>query len=272
MDSDLQHDETALRAMLEQMRRSDVDLVVGSRYMVGGSTGEWAKHRVWASKLATKLATHLTKTPMTDPMSGFFMVRPEAFRRSLDKLSIVGFKILLDVAASAPQPLKIVEVPYTFRPRQHGESKLDTLVLWEYVQLLLDKTFGHLIPIRFISFVLVGGSGVFVHFTILTAAFKALSLSFGTSQAVATFVATSSNFFLNNMLTYRDQRLKGRRLFIGWVTFNLVCATGAVANVGVARWLFEHNNYWALSALAGIALTTVWNFAMSAFLTWRKRS
>jgi dolichol-phosphate mannosyltransferase len=271
MDSDLQHDEAALRPMLEQMKQTDADLVVGSRYMSGGSTGQWSKHRVWASKFATKLATQLTKTPMTDPMSGFFMVRPEAFRRSLNNLSMVGFKILLDVAASAPQPLKIVEIPYTFRPRQHGESKLDTLVLWEYVQLLLDKTFGHFIPIRFLSFALVGGSGVFVHFAVLTTAFKAAALPFSTSQALATFVATSSNFFLNNMLTYRDQRLKGRRLFIGWLTFNLVCLTGALANVGVARWLFEHHNYWALSALAGIAVTTVWNFAMSAFLTWRKR-
>jgi dolichol-phosphate mannosyltransferase len=271
MDSDLQHDETVLRAMLDRMRHGDVDLVVGSRYMAGGSTGDWAKHRLWASRLATRLATKLTKTPMTDPMSGFFMIRPEAFRKSLSNLSMVGFKILLDVAASAPQALRIVEVPYTFRPRQHGESKLDTLVLWEYVQLLLDKMFGHLIPIRFLSFALVGGSGLVVHFAVLTTAYKLAAFSFSTSQALATLVATSSNFFLNNMLTYRDQRLVGRRLFVGWLTFNLVCATGALANVGVARWLFQHHNYWALSALAGIAVTTVWNFAMSAFLTWRKR-
>lgn len=271
MDSDLQHDETALLPMLQQLKEGHADLVVGSRYMTGGSTGEWARHRVWASKLATTLATQLTKTPMTDPMSGFFMVRPEAFRRSLNNLSMVGFKILLDVAASAPEPLKIVEVPYTFRPRQHGESKLDTLVLWEYVQLLLDKTFGHLIPIRFLSFALVGGTGVFVHFAVLTTAFKFAGLSFSGSQALATFVATSTNFFLNNMLTYRDQRLRGSRLLVGWLTFNLVCLTGTLANVGVARWLFEHHNYWALSALAGIAVTTVWNFAMSAFLTWRRR-
>ena len=271
MDSDLQHDEAALGAMLERARQGDVDLVVASRYMAGGSTGEWSRGRVRASQFATKLATRLTKTPMSDPMSGFFLMRREAFLRSLPGLSSVGFKILLDIAASAPETLRIAEVPYTFRSRQHGESKLDSLVLWEYVQLLLDKMFGHLIPVRFLSFVLVGGFGLVVHFAVLSLLFEAFAVRFGVSQGAATLVATSNNFFLNNLLTYRDQRLKGRKLFIGWVTFNLVCATGALANVGVARWMFQHHNYWVISALAGIAVTTVWNYAMSAIFTWRRR-
>jgi dolichol-phosphate mannosyltransferase len=165
----------------------------------------------------------------------------------------------------------VAEVPYTFRTRQHGESKLDSLVLWEYLQLLLDKMFGHLVPVRFLSFVLVGGTGIIVHFAVLTLLFAALGADFAVAQGAATFVATSNNFFLNNMLTYRDQRLKGRRLFFGWVTFNLVCLTGALANVGVARYLFVHHNYWAISALAGIAVTTVWNYAMSSIFTWKRK-
>lgn len=271
MDSDLQHDESVLGRMFQRIAQDDVDVVIGSRYTEGGSVGEWSKHRVWASKFATKLADRLTRTNMTDPMSGFFMMRQDVFRASLANLSSVGFKILLDIAASAPKPLRVAEIPYTFRTRQHGESKLDSLVLWEYLQLLLDKMFGHIIPVRFLSFAMVGGFGVVVHFAVLTLLFAGLGLHFGMSQGVATFVATSNNFFLNNMLTYRDQRLKGRRLFIGWVTFNLVCATGALANVGVARWLFQHHNYWAISALAGIAVTTVWNYAMSSIFTWKKR-
>ncbi|MBO9574182.1 MAG: glycosyltransferase family 2 protein [Sphingobium sp.] len=272
MDADLQHDEAILKDMFERISAGDVDLVVGSRYVEGGSMGEWSKSRQRMSQFATALALKLTKTPISDPMSGFMMMRRDAFMRSLPHLSTIGFKILLDVAASAPTPLRVAEVPYTFRTRQFGESKLDSMVLWEYVQLLLDKMVGHLIPVRFLSFAMVGGFGVVVHFTVLTLLFKALHQSFSTAQTAATVVAITSNFLLNNMFTYRDQRLKGWSLLRGWVTFNLVCAFGAAANVGVADWLFERNStYWALSALAGIMVSVVWNYVMSAFFTWKKK-
>jgi dolichol-phosphate mannosyltransferase len=271
MDADLQHDETILKAMFERIGQGDVDLVVGSRYVEGGGMGEWSENRIRMSQFATKLALRLTQTPISDPMSGFMMMRRDAFMRSLPHLSTVGFKILLDIAASAPTPLRVAEVPYTFRTRQHGESKLDSLVLWEYVQLLLDKMIGHLIPVRFLSFAMVGGLGVFVHFAVLTFVLKGLGQPFGVSQAAATLVAISSNFFLNNMFTYRDQRLKGWGLLRGWITFNLVCAFGAAANVGVADWLFINKTYWAISALAGITVSVVWNYAMSAFFTWKKK-
>jgi len=271
MDADLQHDETILKAMFERISQGDVDLVVGSRYVEGGGMGEWSENRIKMSQFATKLALRLTQTPISDPMSGFMMMRRDAFMRSLPHLSTVGFKILLDIAASAPTPLRVAEVPYTFRTRQFGESKLDSLVLWEYVQLLLDKMVGHLIPVRFLSFAMVGGLGVFVHYAVLTFVLKGLDQSFGFSQGVATLVAITSNFFLNNMFTYRDQRLTGWALARGWVSFNLVCAFGAAANVGVADWLFLNKTYWALSALAGIMVSVVWNYVMSAFFTWRKK-
>lgn len=271
MDSDLQHDEAILGAMFRRIGQGDVDLVIGSRYVAGGSTGDWSRHRLWASQVATWLASRLTRVRIDDPMSGFFMVRRETFLQALPNLSSVGFKILLDLAASTPTPVRTVEIPFTFRNRQHGTSKLDSLVLWEYVQLLLDKTFGRVVPARFLSFALVGGTGVAVHFAVLSLLFAGFGDQFAFAQAVATFVATSSNFFLNNKLTYRDQRLKGRRLFLGWVTFNIVCLTGALANVGIAQYLFSHQEGWGVSALAGIAVTTVWNYAMSSIFTWKSR-
>lgn len=271
MDADMQHDEAILGTMLDQIRRGDRDLIVGSRYSAGGGMGDWGEGRQRLSRLATRLAHRITRTDISDPMSGFFMITRAAFLRSLPALSSVGFKILLDIAASAPSPLRIAEVPYTFRPRQHGDSKLDSLVLWEYAQLLMDKAIGRYIPVRFLSFALVGGFGVLIHFAILTALFEGIGVSFGRAQSYATVVAISTNFFLNNILTYRDQRLRGRQLFYGWLTFNLVCATGAAANVGVADWLFERHNYWVVSALAGIAVSVVWNYAMSSLFTWRKR-
>ena len=273
MDADLQHDETILKTMYERITRDDVDLVVGSRYVEGGGMGEWNATRQKMSQFATKLALHLTKTPISDPMSGFMMMRRDAFMRSLPHLSTIGFKILLDVAASAPVPLRVAEVPYTFRTRQFGESKLDSLVLWEYVQLLLDKTVGHIVPVRFFNFALVGGFGVVVHFSILTTLYKLVHTGFGPAQTTATLVAITSNFLLNNMFTYRDRRLKGWSLLRGWISFNLVCAFGAAANVGVADWLFNpHVRFsWVFSALAGICVSVVWNYAMSAFFTWQRK-
>ncbi|BAK64744.1 putative glycosyltransferase [Sphingobium sp. SYK-6] len=271
MDGDLQHDESALRPMFDRIGKGDVDLVVGSRHVAGGSDADWNEKRRRMSRFATRLALRLTRVPISDPMSGFLMIRREAFMGSLPRLSNVGFKILLDILASAPVPLRVAEIPYVFRDRRHGESKLDTLVLWEYAQLLLDKAFGRVIPVRFVSFAMVGGLGVLVHFAVLTAAFKGFGLPFALAQAVATAVAISSNFLLNNIFTYHDQRLRGWGLLRGWISFNLVCAFGAAANVGVADWLFTHRSWWALSALAGIMVSVVWNYVMSAFFTWRRR-
>ena len=280
MDADMQHDEAILGAMLARLKRGDVDLVVGSRYAAGGGMGEWSAGRQRMSRLATAVAHRLTRTDISDPMSGFFMLTRDAFLRSLPGLSSVGFKVLLDIAASAPEPLRVADVPYTFRTRQLGESKLDALVLWEYLQLLMDKMVGHLVPVRFLSFAMVGGFGVVVHFLVLSIVLASLrhaypesppATLFGISQGTATLVATSNNFFLNNLLTYRDQRLKGARLFWGWLSFNLVCGVGFAANVGIARWLYAHHEYLVVSALAGIAVTTVWNYAMSSVFTWRKR-
>ncbi len=223
------------------------------------------------SRLATAMANRLTRTSISDPMSGFMMMTREAFLRSLPRLSSIGFKILLDIAASAPVPLRVAEVPYTFRTRQFGQSKLDSLVLWEYLQLLLDKIFGRFIPIRLLSFAIVGGFGVFVHFLVLTALYVGAGASFAASQTAATVVAISNNFFLNNLLTYHDQRLRGRALIWGWISFNMVSAVGAAANVGVADWLFERRSYWVFSALAGIGVSVVWNYTMSAIFTWRRR-
>ncbi|MFS0771535.1 glycosyltransferase [Sphingomonas sp. 1P08PE] len=271
IDADLQHDERLLPVMLRMLRADQADLVVGSRYAEGASMGEWSRGRIAASRLATRLATSLTRTPIGDPMSGFFMLTRAAFERSLPRLSSVGFKILLDIAASAPAALRIAEVPYTFRTRQHGESKLDTLVLWEYAQLILDKAFGRIVPVRFIAFALVGGVGLLVHFIVLSMCYLALGFGFVPAQSIATLVAITNNFVLNNLLTYRDQRLRGLALLRGWLTFNIVCGVGAAANVGIADWLFERQTFWVFSAIAGVLVGVVWNYAMSSLFTWRRR-
>jgi dolichol-phosphate mannosyltransferase len=271
MDADRQHDERVLFRMFKLLASTDADIVVGSRYVEGGGVSDWNRGRVAMSRFATYFTNWITGTTLSDPMSGFFMMRRDAFLVSLPKLSSIGFKILLDISASSDRVLKIVDVPYQFQSRQHGESKLDSMVLWEFFLLLLDKSIGRYIPVRFISFALIGGSGVFVHMGILTLLFKFFNASFIVAQAAATFTAITTNFLLNNVLTYRDQRLNGVRRFLGWISFNLICAIGAVANVGIASWMFASNSMWLVDGLAGVAVGVVWNYAMSSIFTWNKK-
>ncbi len=187
---------------------------------------------------------------------------------ALHHVSGVGFKILLDLVASSPRPLQIRELPYEFRERQAGESKLDLLIAWQFLMMLWDKRLGHIIPTRFVSFSLIGTLGVLVHFVILGLLFRAAGADFILSQAAAAVGAMTGNFLLNNLLTYRDQRLHGRHMLRGWLTFTLACSVGAVANVGIAAALFRGDVGWILSALTGVVVGAVWNYAVTSFYTW----
>jgi len=269
MDADLQHDERLLPRMLETLKREPYDLVVGSRYVAGGGLGQWDKGRAQMSGLATRLSRIVCKAEIADPMSGFFMMRRGVFEDAMRHLSGHGFKILLDLLASSPRPVRFKELPYEFRQRRHGESKLDTLVAWEFGMLLADKLVGHLVPVRFALFAFIGLLGLGVHLLVLRTALGVPTLSFAAAQGVATMVAMTSNFFLNNLFTYRDQRLRGWRLVRGLVSFYLICSVGAVGNVGIAAYVFAVDNVWWLAGIAGAIVGSVWNYAVSAVFTWR---
>ena len=271
IDGDLQHDETLLPAMLERLRGGDYDIVVGSRYVDGGGTGDWDARRAQLSRLSTVLAKKTLRVVLSDPMSGFFALRRDVFHGLVRDLSGVGFKILLDIFATSPTPLRFCELPYEFRNRQAGESKVDGNVALDFLTLLLQKRFGRFIPSRFVYFSLVGGTGVFVHLAVFLAAFKGAGLPFWAAQATATAVAMVANFTLNNLITYRDQRLHGVAWLRGLLMFSLVCSIGAMANVGVASYIFGGGIGWFPSALAGIVVGTVWNYATTAFYVWRPK-
>jgi dolichol-phosphate mannosyltransferase len=270
MDADCQHDERILPRMLEALREGDADIVVGSRYTGGGGIGTWNASRAKMSRFATWLSRAVIKEDLSDPMSGFFALRRQILESSVRDLSSIGFKILLDVVASTPKPLRLKEIPYEFRNRHSGQSKLDSQAMWGYIMLLADKLFGHIVPVRFVAFGLVGAVGVLVHFTILATLFQVMALSFRSSQAAATIAAMIGNFALNNALTYRDMRLQGWQWLKGLFSFGLSCSLGALANVGIASYLFKRDSPWALAALAGIVVGAVWNYAVTAFYTWSK--
>jgi dolichol-phosphate mannosyltransferase len=272
IDADMQHDERLLPKMLGELQSGTSDIVVGSRYVAGGGFGGWDQSRKSISQFATKLARLVVKSDLTDPMSGFFMLTRKAFMAASAQLSGQGYKILLDIFASSPNPLRLKELPYEFRTRQHGESKLDSMVVIEYLMLLLDKLVGHIVPVRFIMFMAVGGLGVFVHFSVLTPLKLGTSLPFVFAQSMATFIAMTFNYFVNNILTYRDRRLKGLWGNIrGLITFYAVCSIGAIANVGIANFAFkQHYVGWVVAGLAGTIVGAGFNYAATSVFTWRK--
>jgi dolichol-phosphate mannosyltransferase len=273
MDADLQHDETQIPLMLSELRRGDTDVVVASRYMAGGSN-DMAAGRMKLSRWATSLSRMVCEQQISDPMSGFFVIRRGVLDCTVRRLSAVGFKILLDIIASSPRPLTIKEIPFNFRGRFSGESKLDSMVAWEFGMLLADKLVGNYIPPRFVAFAIVGVAGVAVHFLVLASTLR-LALPFAAAQASATLVAMLFNFSVNNILTYRDRRLHGWRWLRGLLSFVLACAVGALANVGIASYLYRNHSSWIVAGLAGIGVSAVWNYAMTRSLTWgsaRERS
>ncbi len=273
MDADLQHDETLLPPMLQEMRDGGCDVVVGSRYVTaaGASADGLSRTRLRGSRLATLLARRMLRVDITDPMSGFFMLRRDTVEQFAERLSTQGFKILADILASAEGGLRVRELPYGFRTRLHGESKLDNQVALDFLGLLVTKLTGNALPVRFVSFMMVGAVGVLVHLATLKLGLAALDLAFPAAQTLATVVAMTSNFFLNNFATYRDQRLHGPAMLRGLLMFYAICAIGALSNIGVASWLYANEPVWWLAGLLGSLVGAVWNYSISSVLVWRQR-
>ena len=271
IDADLQHDEAQLAKMVALLRDGSAELVVGSRYIDGGSADSFNKQRAGASALATEVARRVLRVEIKDPMSGFFMIRRDRFEQLAPQLSTQGFKILLDIVATAQGTLRTVEIPYTFGSRQHGESKLDSMVALDFLGLVLAKLTHDIISLRFLLFGMVGSIGLVVHLTTLFVAFDWFAMPFPESQVAGALVAMTSNFILNNFLTYRDQRLKGFAILRGLLLFYLVCSVGLLANVGVAFSVYDQEPIWWLAGAAGALMGVVWNYAMSGLFVWRKR-
>lgn len=269
MDGDLQHDESIIPRMLDRLRTDDLDVVVATRYAESGSTGTLAPGRARLSRFATRISRALTRVPVSDPMSGFFLFRRAWFEHVMRRLSGRGFKILLDMLLSSQAPPRYAEVAYTMRARAHGASKLSMGVIWDFFMLLAHKLLGRMIPARFISFAAVGLSGLAVHMGVLWLVHRLLGVVFVLAQAAATVVAMTGNFALNNLLTYRDRRLHGLQALRGLFSFYVACSLGALINVALAGWAAGSGSPWWLAGLLGVLAGAVWNYASTAVFTWR---
>jgi dolichol-phosphate mannosyltransferase len=270
IDADLQHDERILPTMLAKLKTENLDLVVATRNAEKGGMGDFSPRRVRLSQLGRRLSRLITKTHLSDPMSGFFVLNRMFLERTVRSASGLGFKILVDLVSSAPQPVRLAEVPYTFRKRLHGSSKLDILVTVEYLQLILDKTVGDLIPPRFLTFSMVGVAGFLMFEGLQYLLLSVFALRFLTAQTIATSIVMTANFFLNNSLTYRDRRLSGSRLALGLLTFYAACSVGVLVNVRLALFAKDAGLPWYVAGPAGLAVGAIWNYCVTSITTWRQ--
>ncbi len=270
MDADLQHDAGILPQMLKKLKSDSLDIVVGSRNGAGGSMGSLSWHRVLLSNFGRRLSNSILRTQLNDPMSGFFVMTRDYLEEVVHSTTGIGFKILLDLVASARRPLKIAEIPYTFRERLYGHSKLDFAVGLEYLQLLIDKKVGRIVPVRFLIFSIVGFVGVLLSTVILSVLVSIFNIGFLKALAITTLITMTGNFFLNNVTTYRDRRLKGSRIFNGLVKFYAACSLGALINFRIAESAQELGLAWYLAGACGLAVGAVWNYGITSFFTWSR--
>ena len=270
MDADHQHDPALLPKMLAVLEAGEADIAVASRFAEGASTQNWANpEREKLSGFANAIARRLTGVELSDPMSGYFMLPTSTARALVPRLSGIGFKILLDLLATSNVPMRVREFPLDFAARREGTSKLDRAILFDFLAGLYDKTLGRVIPTRFALFGTVGAAGVLVHMAVLASLLFVFEEGFTLAQGIAVLSAMSFNFWLNNWLTYRDKRLVGwGETLRGWAGFCATCAVGGFANVAVATLLEGRGVYWALAALCGILIGSVWNYALSSRFVW----
>jgi len=270
IDADLQHDENLLPAMLALLSAGEADVVIGSRYLdAAGLEQGLSPLRKLGSRIAAALARRVLGVAVSDPVSGFFMMRRELIDQVAGKLAPAGFKILFDILASQASPPRVAELPYAFRPRAAGQSKLGARVTLEYLGLVTAKLSGDLISPRLVYFALTGLSGVAVQMAVLALLQGAVFASrFTLTLGVAALCAMTSNFLVNNLVTYKDRRLKGWRLLSGYLRFCLLCSVGLAGNVAVGSVLHAHGAPWPLAGLAGAGCGAVWNYVSTFLGVW----
>jgi dolichol-phosphate mannosyltransferase len=272
MDADLQHPPEILLQLFQEMNRG-ADLAVASRHVEGGGVSEWSGVRRLLSRGAQVLGLMILPevlSRLSDPMSGYFMVRRSAVAGR--RLSPLGYKILIEVAARGRTPW-LAEVGYVFRERQSGESKVTWRQYAEYLRHLLRLRLSR--SSRFLRFAVVGAGGVAVDMAALFILSDPQMLGWGLtrSKLLAAELAIVHNFLWNDFWTFGDvaRRQPGnRRRLKRLVKFNLICGAGLVLNVLLLNFFFNglgFNRY--LANLLAIALVTVWNFWLNLKLSWR---
>ena len=270
MDADLQHDENVIPKFIDAFQNG-VALVAGSRKVDGGGIEDWSVLRQFVSWVATRLALFVLPLKMSDPMSGFFGITRELHERVTPLVNPKGFKILLEYLARIKTEA-VIEVGYTFRGRQHGQSKLSNDVIFDYLEALWNLSkFSHIISWQFLNYAFVGSIGLTVNVLVLWLLGRLSLVTQFYAVMIAVEASIISNFFLNNEITFRKKRFSGfYKTFRALLTFNAICATGAFINHSIAMNMnqAQYANLYFSTGL-GYIVATIWNYLVNVHFCWK---
>ncbi len=271
MDADLQHPPELLTEMLRNLYERHADLVLASRYAAGGALGAWGKTRRFCSRAATWLASLMlpgTLAGITDPMSGFFLVRRRA--ASLEGLRPQGYKILLELLARA-RPQVVAEVPFRFGERTAGSSKAGWRVTCCFLRQVASLAAATGEVRRMICFGAVGLTGVVVNYLAFWILHH-LTPSTALAAAAASAIAIGNNFVGDEFYTFRDASAAAPRprdrlnRLARFYTLSLVGLGINTASVTLLAELLP----WPAALAVGIVLASTWNYFSNATVTWRR--
>lgn len=267
MDCDLQHPPEILISMLYAIEKKDADIVIPSRFINGGNDGGLNFFRKLISYIARSIGSIFIRKlrAFSDNTSGYFMLKKDVIKNC--KLNPIGWKILMEVLVKGEYN-NVVEVPYEFKARNIGESKMSVKEQINYIRHILRILKGSPEDLRFFYFCMVGFSGVIVNMLIYYL-LVAMGISLLISAAFSAFSAMISNFILNDLVTWKDRKI-GK--MYKRITKNIITSLiGIVINLLILKILviYVYINYM-IANIIGIGCSVIWNYSINNLWTWKK--
>ena len=269
MDADLQHDPIYIPKLIKRIEKDDATIVIASRYFQSSTIEDFHFMRKIVSKLTIKIFNMFSYKKLTDPMSGFFIIKKDFFINLSKQLSKDGYKILADIILNGPKTITVSEISLGFKKRNAGQSKMNLRVLWDFLLIIAYCVLKNYVPRKYLSYIFVGCLGLLTHLIFLYVFYKLLLINFLLSHILATFIAILINFTLNNVLTFYSKNLIGFRWLIGLVNYNIFCSYGLFISYSITKVLSDLNCYWFLAGIIGTFTASIWNFSISKFLVWK---
>ena len=274
LDGDGQHHPSFILDMLEKIKKNKSDIVIASRFLNTSKLEGLSNKRSLGSKFANKLARislHKNYSKLTDYLSGCFCLEKEMTKKYIRKIEINGFKFLYELLSLSKGKLAVREVPLIFQERRFCNSKLDISIVWDFLISIIHNLTFRILPRTAISFGMVGISGVFVQLFVTSCLVEIFLVDFYSALPFAVIIAATSNFLINNQVTFRSDRLKNSALLIGLLKFLIVASLPVIANVGITTAFYKYISADTFVAqISGIAIVYAWNYLASSSFVWKK--
>jgi len=275
MDADLQHDEAILPEIINKIATGKYDICIASRNIENGGYGNLILTRKLLSKFGIWLANFILNMKLSDPMSGYFGLSRKLFEEIKHSINPRGFKLLLEILYKSKN-VNIAHIPYNFKVRKFGKTKLTPAIGFEYLLALLDLKLGWVISYRFILFGFVGFIGSCLNFS-----FFITFLYFEVPILWSVFYAASLgmiwSFLANNFFTFSEYRYARKKILLGLFFYLFLSLPGIFVQISVTSFLsnlmqgsFYLSDYLYFIYLVAVICGAALNYIIHLNITWKK--